>query len=192
MEDKRRRLCQRGNCPRATLGHGSWRLALPKLRALHDEGELFERYPELDIRELEEHVARAKGISRRRSHRRIRRSDFVDRKNQRERSRSQRRESALHRAASSSGPRFRISSDRVASSSGPQLSPLEATQQGASSSSRDNIINLAQIKDDNREVGGDFTQSIATLMCRLVAMMQSILISRHFAVVSTRTSLCSS
>ena len=157
VEDKRRRLCQRQNCPRATLGQGSWRLALPKLRALHDEGELFEHFPELNIRKLEEHVARAKGTSRRRSHRRIRCRYSVDRKNPGERSRSQRRESALQRATSSSSPKFRISADSVASSSGLQLSPLEATQQGASSSSRDNTVNLSQIKDDNRKAQRDVT-----------------------------------
>ena len=49
--------CQRRNCPRATLGRGCWHLALPKLRALNDRSELFDRYP--DIQELEEHVERA-------------------------------------------------------------------------------------------------------------------------------------
>ena len=157
MADKRRRLCQRQNCPRATLGQGSWRRALPKLRALHDEGELFEHFPELNIRELEEHVARAKGTSRRRSHRRIRHRYSVDRKNPGERSRSQRRESVLQRATSSSSLKFRISADSVASSSGLQLSPLEATQQGASSSYRDNTVNLSQIKDVNRKAQRDVT-----------------------------------
>ena len=157
VEDKRRRLCQRQNCPRATLGQGSWRLALPKLRALHDEGELFEHFPELNIRKLEEHVARAKGTSRRRSHRRIRCRYSVDRKIPGERSRSQRRESVLQRATSSSSLKFRISADSVASSSGLQLSPLEATQQGASSRYRDNTVNLSQIKDVNRKAQRDVT-----------------------------------
>ena len=103
------------------------------------------------MQELEEHIARP---SSRRSHRRIHRSDFVDIKSQRERSRSQSRENALQRAASPSGPRFREIADRVASSSGPQPPLLEATQQGSSSSSRDSPIKLGLIEDDDKEVGG--------------------------------------
>ena len=115
---------------------------------MNDRGELFARFPELDIQDLDEHVERMEARNK---------TARPERKRLHGRRDRERREDALQRAASSSGPRFRRYPDRVASSSRPQLPLLEATQQGASSGSRDNPIKLEPIEDDDEEVGGIIT-----------------------------------
>jgi len=56
--DKATRVCQRSNCPRARLGFGAWHVALPKLQALANQGSLQNRYPDLNLPDLEDHVER--------------------------------------------------------------------------------------------------------------------------------------
>ena len=51
--------CHRDDCPRAKLGNGSWHVALPKLQALFNKGQLTDRYPQLDLFALEDHVHQA-------------------------------------------------------------------------------------------------------------------------------------
>ena len=51
--------CQRHDCPRARLGHGSWQVALPKLLELCSKGKLADRYPQLDLAVLRSHVEKA-------------------------------------------------------------------------------------------------------------------------------------
>ena len=50
--------CLREDCPRARLGYGSWHIALPKLQALWSEGQLENRYPHLNLYDLQNHVER--------------------------------------------------------------------------------------------------------------------------------------
>ena len=165
----RRSACVREDCPRSTLGHGSWHLALPELRALDARGELAERYPELDMYGLEVHIERP---HLRIPHRSIHRSDFVDTRHQRERSRSQRRKSSVAAALQ------QTASPSVASPSGSQTSQnrlrwtwrrqrsrlrcrqpplLEVTQQGASPSPRSSPSELGPVEDDDKEVAGIIT-----------------------------------
>ena len=47
--------CLRDDCPRARLGHGAWHIALPKLQAL-SKAQLKNRYPRLNIYDLQDHV----------------------------------------------------------------------------------------------------------------------------------------
>ena len=48
--------CQRDDCPRAKLGYGSWHVALPKLQAMWRKGQLENRYPHLNLYDLQDHV----------------------------------------------------------------------------------------------------------------------------------------
>jgi hypothetical protein len=50
--------CQRDDCPRARLGHGAWHVALPKLQELMSKGQLENRYPDLNLYDLQNHVKR--------------------------------------------------------------------------------------------------------------------------------------
>ena len=50
--------CQRDDCPRASLGYGSWHVALPKLQKLWIQGRLDDSYPELNLNDLQNHVKR--------------------------------------------------------------------------------------------------------------------------------------
>ena len=80
--------CQRDDCPRARLGHGSWRVALPKLQEMRSKGKLADRYPQLDLAVLRDHVER--GIEQRleherRQHHRTQRGNSLDRGRQHDR-----------------------------------------------------------------------------------------------------------
>ena len=50
--------CQHRDCPRARLGYGSWHVALPKLQEMWSRDELADKYPDLDLWDLEDHVRR--------------------------------------------------------------------------------------------------------------------------------------
>ena len=80
--------CQRDDCPRARLGHGSWRVALPKLQEMRSKGKLADRYPQLDLAVLRDHVER--GIEQRleherRQHHRTQKGNSLDRGRQHDR-----------------------------------------------------------------------------------------------------------
>lgn len=136
---------QRDDCPRATLGHGCWHVALPKLRALNDRGELFARVPDLDSQDLKQHVGRMEV--------RIQESRL-------ERIRERRTETRgrnMVRRRDASQPIQRRWPSRVASSSRPELPLLEATQQEVPSSSKGNPFNIEAIEDDAEGIGGIIT-----------------------------------
>jgi len=50
--------CMADDCPRAILGLGSWYKALPKLQKLRNRNELEDRYPELNLPDLQAYLER--------------------------------------------------------------------------------------------------------------------------------------
>ena len=67
--------CERAACPRKTLGHGHWHIALPRLLKMSQERRLKD-YPLLDLRGLRKHVekyAARKEERKKRKHHRSRR-----------------------------------------------------------------------------------------------------------------------
>ena len=162
--------CGRNDCPRATLGHGSWHIALPKLRALNYAGKMCRRYPDLDLRDLGEHVAHmeARKGTPYPEHEIPQREGGSDRRQDAVRGRSPRRQRVvLDRRRSDHRP-----DPHVASSSRPQLPLREATRQGAASSSRNGPIKIEpteesegyQDEEGEEEVpsGGDSVESNGT------------------------------
>ncbi len=53
-----RSACERDDCPRARLGHGSWHAALPGLQELWSQNQLVDLYPHLSLSALQDHVER--------------------------------------------------------------------------------------------------------------------------------------
>ena len=132
--------CGRRDCPRAILGHGSWHIALPKLRAMNYKGKMCSRYPDLDLRDLGEHVARmeARTSTPYPEREMPQRKRGIDRRQEVVRSRSPRRQRAVDsRRCSAHRP-----DPRTASSSRPQLPLREATRRGAPSSSKGSPIKI--------------------------------------------------
>ena len=63
--------CERADCPRARLGYGSWHEALPKLHDLNRKGQLKDRYPDLNLQDLQQRVNKmGKRVRDEREHRR--------------------------------------------------------------------------------------------------------------------------